>query len=376
VRAALGPESARRPAPAFFERALAAARHCGVTRLADVTGLDRLGLPVWQAVRPAGRSLSVHQGKGPTPEAARIGALCEAIEAHCAENVIADGPVRAFADLLPSERAPELGDYCKVRTKVPDRAGPIRWCSATDLMTGGRHYLPHDLISIDFTRGLPSAFERASSGLGAGPSEADALQTSLLEVIERDAVGEWRRMDLPERLATSVELDTVPFGWFQWWRARLGSLDIELRVFLAASIVGVPVPICVIGGIEEFGSAYRRFYGTCAHGDAEIALFRALAEALQSRLTFIAGVRDDILPSHYARSRPKPAAEDDAAAGRAWSQDEPCVCGPDALAELLAGRGYRQIVVKHLGDGLDGVVVTKAFIPGLGSLSRTRREAL
>ena len=38
----------------------------GITRLADVTGLDRVGLPVVLAVRPLGRSLAVSQGKGLT----------------------------------------------------------------------------------------------------------------------------------------------------------------------------------------------------------------------------------------------------------------------------------------------------------------------
>ena len=36
----------------------------GITRLANVTGLDYLGVPVFMAVRPNSRSLSVSQGKG------------------------------------------------------------------------------------------------------------------------------------------------------------------------------------------------------------------------------------------------------------------------------------------------------------------------
>src|SRR5262245_49188425 len=39
----------------------------GVTRLADVTGLDYVGIPVWAAVRPIAdaSSISVQNGKGP-----------------------------------------------------------------------------------------------------------------------------------------------------------------------------------------------------------------------------------------------------------------------------------------------------------------------
>lgn len=370
---ALGPESARRPDACFFDRAFAAARLCGVTRLADITGLDRLGLPVWQAIRPDGRSLSVHQGKGPTPAAARIGALCEAIEAHCAEAAAADGPLCRFADLPRAERAHDIGDYCRDRSRRPGSADPIPWCRAADLATGKPFHLPHQLVSLDYTRGLPSYFERTSGGLGAGPLEADALTIALFEAIERDGVGEWKRADLARRRASSVDLDTIPHAWFQAWRARFASLDIVLQTYLMPAIAGVPTLMCVIGGNEEFGPAYRRFSGTAAHGDPEIALFKALAEAIQSRLTLIAGVRDDILPSHYARPQPGRTAGDSAPGRLAWGGIEPMACRVETIAERLAALGYRQIAVKRLDEGLEGVAVTKAFVPGLGSLTRLRR---
>jgi ribosomal protein S12 methylthiotransferase accessory factor YcaO len=36
----------------------------GITRLGNITGLDRIGIPVAIAVRPNSRSVSVSQGKG------------------------------------------------------------------------------------------------------------------------------------------------------------------------------------------------------------------------------------------------------------------------------------------------------------------------
>ena len=61
-----------------------AARAAGVTRLADLTGLDVLGLPVWQAVRPWSLTVSVSQGKSFDPAIARIAAAMEAIEVAAA----------------------------------------------------------------------------------------------------------------------------------------------------------------------------------------------------------------------------------------------------------------------------------------------------
>lgn len=371
-----GPIDRDRAAPALFlQRLIEAAPGHGVTRLADVTGLDRLGLPVWQAVRPAGKSLSVHQGKGATHAAARIGALCEAFEAHCAEQVAADGPTATFADLPQAERAAEPGDYCRQRGDGAKAAGPIRWCRARDLLSGARCWLPHDLVSLDFTRGLPSPFERASNGLGAGPTEEEALLTSLLELIERDAAGQWARQDRAARLASAIDSETIPFAWFQSWRDRLAALDVNVQVFALAPVIAIQACRCVIAGAEAFGRAYRRFSGTAAHWDGEIALFRALAEAIQSRLTLIAGVRDDIMPSWHERERPRPARSQSRPGGRPWHEEQAERLSAEDIGLRLADRGYRQIAWKRLDDGRDGIAVTKAFVPGLGTSGRIRREA-
>ena len=59
----------------------------GVTRIANVTGLDRIGIPVVMVVRPNARSVSVSQGKGITLAAAKASGVMESIEGHVAETV-------------------------------------------------------------------------------------------------------------------------------------------------------------------------------------------------------------------------------------------------------------------------------------------------
>ena len=65
-------------------RALADA--LGVTRIARLTGLDRTGVEVASAVRPAGHVLQVTNGKGASFAEAAGGALCEAAELWAAER--------------------------------------------------------------------------------------------------------------------------------------------------------------------------------------------------------------------------------------------------------------------------------------------------
>src|SRR5688500_16778254 len=62
---------------ARIEPPLAAA---GITRIADVTGLDGLGIPVALVVRPNSRAFSVLQGKGLDFTAAKVSGAMEALE--------------------------------------------------------------------------------------------------------------------------------------------------------------------------------------------------------------------------------------------------------------------------------------------------------
>ncbi len=60
----------------------------GVTEIIDVTPpLDRIGIPVFAAVRPgaARGAVRVHAGKGKEPVHARVSAMMEALERYCAE---------------------------------------------------------------------------------------------------------------------------------------------------------------------------------------------------------------------------------------------------------------------------------------------------
>lgn len=70
-------ETLRRIAPAM--------RTCGISRVLDVTHLDRIGIPTYNAVRPNGMILSVSNGKGWTKAAASVSAIMESIEVEHAE---------------------------------------------------------------------------------------------------------------------------------------------------------------------------------------------------------------------------------------------------------------------------------------------------
>jgi ribosomal protein S12 methylthiotransferase accessory factor len=366
-------------AAALLPAARAAAAEAGVTRLAEVTRLDRFGLPVWQAVRPMSRALSVHQGKGATDDEARLGALLEAVESDRAERFAADGPVCRFDSLPEQARAEQLDDFAAGSGRIPaDEA--YRWVAADDLAGGGTFHLPFELVSLDLSWGVPSPFDRASNGVATGSSRDEAINVALHELIERDSVTEWQAGGLLARMDATLDLDSVPFDWLQLWRARIAQAGAALRFYRVPTLTGTPLFACEINDLAKEGAYYGMTEGRGCHAEPEIALFKALAEALQTRLTAIAGSRDDLFDSHYAPRAggvrvafglPLP----DGMTGVRWETIAPGPRTWPELAERLARAGYRRIGVVPLGTG-HGFETVRAFVGGLGAMRRRRRAPL
>ncbi|MFE4830033.1 YcaO-like family protein [Streptomyces sp. NPDC056672] len=74
----------------------------GIARVACLTGLDHLGIPVWTAIRPRSHTLVTSQGKGASDILAKISAVLESAELWHAEQPWTTAPVRgSYRDLEP-----------------------------------------------------------------------------------------------------------------------------------------------------------------------------------------------------------------------------------------------------------------------------------
>ena len=78
----------------------------GITRVANVTGLDTIGIPVVMAYRPNARSLAVSQGKGLDLDAARASAVMESVEGYHSENVELPLKLASYRDLYFARTIP------------------------------------------------------------------------------------------------------------------------------------------------------------------------------------------------------------------------------------------------------------------------------
>jgi ribosomal protein S12 methylthiotransferase accessory factor len=365
-------------------RAHAAATSCGVTRLADVTRLDDLGVAVFQAVRPWSRGLSAHQGKALSAREARIGALMEAVESDHAETYAGERRTGAFETLPPPERAPSLGDFCSERALAPSVCEPLAWTPAARIGDGRRLWVPFDVVSLDFTRRGDTRLDRSSNGLGAGWDLPSAIRAALLEIVERDAVHVWRASTIEDRSLDRVAAGSIAYPWFQALAGRIRRAGLTLAIYWIAAVIPLPVLVAELVERDCDGGTRRRSIGSACRASPEEALLRSVVEAAQSRLTAISGVRDDILHAgpldrsdgELGLGLPLPphirATPWDAILSRFPARPEP---SPAGLASLLTSAGFPDASFVDLSRPCGGVTVVKAVAPGLAAFSRERRPA-
>ena len=339
----------RRPPAATLAAIRPIAARCGVTRLADVTGLDTIGIPVFQAIRPLARSISVSQGKGVTRVAARVSALMEAIELHHAEIV---APAARGAD----------------------------WCRATDLLSGRRTRVPHALVSMDFAGATPPI--ASSDGLASGNDRDEAIAAALCEVIERDAHSRWLGRTAAERQRSAIDPDTVtaPLGRRLLRLVRAAGLGIRLWSF--GDDHGVAAIACALYELAS-EPVLAPVMGAGAHLDPLVALTRAVTEAAQARATLIAGARDDLTGQDYAgpgalRLRFLIESFGHGPPRRDWAALRSCASGclardVDRLVAAAEDAGARQIACVDLADPAMPIAVTKIIVPGF--LAHIHRQA-
>ena len=272
----------------------------GVTRVADVTGLDYLGIPVAMAVRPNARSLSVLQGKGLSRDAALVGAMMEAVE-YCAA---ARPPARRLW------RAPDgfargaaiLPIHWAIRRVA--RGARMPWLRAHDVLRGHAVMVPEELALLDHAWPRPHGhglFQATSNGLAAGNTHGEAALHAVCELVERDAFTLFRLGGAPARARRALDLATVGDPDCRAVLERYRAGGVAVRAWDIVSDIGVPAYACVIDDYPRGRPPFLgRFAGTGCHPSARIALLRALTEAAQSRLTAIVGMRDDISPGAFA----------------------------------------------------------------------------
>lgn len=349
----------------------------GVTRVANVTGLDHLGIPVVMSVRPNSYNLSVYQGKGVSLEAARAGAVMEAYEYACAEEPRADA-VWSTASALTRCIVPRnlLRKWLRSDFEIP-------WVAGTDLLSGRTVLIPEETVSTDLrrpTRAGFGMFRISSNGLASGNTQDEATLHATCELIERDALTLWKLSSATVRAETRIDPRQCDDASIQALMDKYNQAAMRVELWEITSDIDVSAFFCIIDDADGEPPFLGRFGGAGCHPDVQVAICRALTEAAQSRLTFIVGSRDDIPFDSYTLS-----GWDRSIANLIASQQQPPTSGSgprsdsigtdtvtadvDAVLARLATRGINNIARVDLTRSDIGIPCVRVLIPDLEGAS-------
>ncbi|MEX2741750.1 YcaO-like family protein [Rhizobium mongolense] len=279
----------------------------GVTRVARHTGLDRVGIPVWCAYSPNARSIVVAQGKGLSDDDAKVSAVMEALERAVAGNPSVD-TVQASARRLQESgyRVEKLN--CLIGRHKNDIGDDeeIEWALGRELLSGTEIYIPFEAAILDRTRDC--RFWMSSDGLASGNTLEEAMLHGILERIERDAYVLWQIGKDIDRHSRCIDPRGLKDPALDQLIEKIETAGLVLRLFDMMSDIAVPCFTAILGPRDIHDDANVRFVevtaGSGAHPSPVRAAIRAVTEAAQSRLTYISGARDDILPETFLAPLP------------------------------------------------------------------------
>jgi ribosomal protein S12 methylthiotransferase accessory factor len=332
----------------------------GITRVADITGLDVLGIPVVQAVRPFSLSNAVSQGKGATTAEAAISAIMESAESCFAERLANYEATVASANCLniPPER---FEAHLQDGVDSAWRERQTAWVSADNLLGGGhRDWVPLELVHTAYV--LPphphdGIFASSTTGLAASFEETDAILHGILECVERDALARAHRIHgFLQRCR--IDPRTIDHPAVADILEALAVKGLLVGLWHAPSPLGLPVVWCHLmeDRSAETALLHHPADGSAAAFDPAAAIAHAIYEAAQSRLAAISGARDDITRASY----PKYPDWQKIAAHRRLLSDGPRDINFHALAEQRISRVADRLPA--LVAALDGAGIDKVHM--------------
>jgi YcaO-like protein with predicted kinase domain len=305
----------------------------GITRIADITHLDRIRIPVMSAIVPdSPDTISVYNGKGTTREGAVAGAVMEAVE----RQIAAAPRVPTFlrdAGVVLEAIDPSGRHELRHGMTLPVVRG-------VDLLSGNPIDVPLALVQCPW-RGERVIFGDSSNGLAAGNTATEAVYHAVCELLERHvwavahALGYLRPRAIVSRftgsavaiagfvddpIASDIELPTVSAAVNELVeQIRHARLTVRLRAFDLQ-----PFPILLVATIaDEAGGPSAAHTGLGCSWSPEHAAIRALTEAAQARVGDFLAAREDLCRHDAASIPPYGIRRTFGVPSRRWFYDAP-----------------------------------------------------
>ncbi len=283
-----------------LSRARAVAQQLGISRVTDITRLDCVGVPVFASIRPNALpgSLCVNAGKGISAAEAKVGAYMEAIEYAFAEFNLSSLKIKTAkaGDVYEGKmRRDAILDLCPIMGSTIDLDESMACVDSVDVRTGKKFLVPAELVFLPFPNQLGGNryFGSTSNGLSSGNSVLEATVHGLAEVIERDICSFQSIKDN----SVLVEKESLPPA-IKKITSTLSEEGLQLYIRYLENKFQLPYFMSVVAEWKSDDPIYVSAGYGC-HPSRDIALTRSVCEALQSRLSFIHGGRDDLTGRYY-----------------------------------------------------------------------------
>jgi len=279
----------------------------GITRITDITHLDRIGIPVYSAIRPTAQDggVSIYAGKGAKKEQAKASAMMEGFERYSAEKQKIDEINSKVANIqeMSNEKFIHPNDLiCSNEVKDLDfeKENSLEWTLVTDISTEDEYYIPSNAIFHPYIPKNPSAtaiFKGNTNGLASGNVLEEAVLHGILEVIERDA---WSIFELTKKNKKEIAIDKIENPLINSLLDKFKKESIYIKLMDLTADVDIPT-IAATADDTALQDPALLTLGVGTHLNPEIAVLRALTEVAQSRATQIHGTREDTSRAVFMR---------------------------------------------------------------------------
>jgi YcaO-like protein with predicted kinase domain len=235
----------------------------GITRLARLTDLDRIGIPVWNAVAPNSRSIVINQGKGIDDIDAKVSAAMEALERAVGGAPQIDVRSASIRQLKSDGALAEPRDSLILAGQNdvnPEET--LSWVQGYDIIADRHVWVPYEAILLDDTRS--NRFWNSSDGLASGNIRVEAIFHGLLERIERDADVLWQFASVAQKSRNCVEISSFRDPVLGGLAQRVRDAGFRLQIFDRTSDIAVPCFEAFIAPEVPSGGELR--YTEVTHG--------------------------------------------------------------------------------------------------------------
>lgn len=272
----------------------------GVTRIAEITHLDRVGIPVYSAIRPSAAegAVSIYAGKGATKDQAKASAMMEAFERYSAE--LHDDDNESLISTCFGEIEECVNPESLILPKLPFdlQKKELNWVKAVDIKDDAEYLVPADAVFHPY--GTPNdinLFKSNTNGLASGNKIEEAIFHGMMEVVERDA---WSLFEAKRRPAPEINCDSAENPLIKEILEKFEKVGIDIKLLDLTADIGAAT-IAAVSDDTVLKDPALLTLGVGTHLDPEIAAIRALTEVAQSRATQIHGTREDTVRAVFMR---------------------------------------------------------------------------